>query len=220
MFKVLLVDDQVLFREGLHRVFNDWSDFDVIGEASNGMEALEFCKLLLPDIALMDIHMPVMNGVEAARRIRKELPSVRVVMLTVSDDEKDLFEAIKNGAQGYILKDTPARRLHSQLKGVMEDDAPLSGPIAAKMLAEFRQMKPDGGSGWDELMGEALEPLTEREVEILKLVAEGQSNTEIAKKLVVTEQTVKKHLHNILQKLQLNNRVQAAVYAVRSGLVK
>jgi two-component system NarL family response regulator len=220
MIKVLLVDDQMLFREGMRRVFSDWNDFEVVGEASNGLEAFKLSKELLPDIVLMDVHMPVMSGVESTRHIRKELASVRVVMLTVSDDEKDLYDAIKNGAQGYILKDTPVRRLHSQLKGVMEDDAPLSGPIAAKMLAEFRQLKPSDSSEWDKLMAAALEPLTEREVDVLKLIAEGLSNMEIADRLVVSEQTVKKHLHNTLQKLQLNNRVQAAVYAIRAGLVK
>lgn len=220
MIKIMLVDDQILFRESLHKLLADWKDFEVVGEASNGLESIKLSKKLLPDIVLMDISMPVMNGVEATRRIHKELPSVRVVMLTVSEDEKDLFEAIKNGAQGYLLKDTPARRLRSQLRSVMEDEAPLSGSIAAKILSEFRQTASSGSSAMSKQINETLETLTAREKGILTLLVEGLSNQEIADKLFVSEQTVKKHLHNTLIKLQLNNRAQAAVYALRAGLVE
>ncbi len=209
---LLLADDHTLFRDGLRELISHWEEFQVVGEAVDGQEAVDLCRERLPDIVLMDIQMPVMNGVEAARRIRKELPSVRVVMLTASEEEKNLYEAIKNGAQGYILKDTPARRLRSQLKGVMEDDAPLSGSIATKILAEFNRQH-----------GEAnvpFEPLAEREIQILQLVAEGLSNEEIGTRLFLSEQTVKKQLSNVLQKLHLNNRVQAAVYAVRNGLAE
>jgi DNA-binding NarL/FixJ family response regulator len=219
MIRILLVDDQVLFREGLRKVISDWDDFNVIGETSNGKEALELCRKFLPDIVLMDINMPVMNGVEAAKLIHKELPSVRVVILTVSEDEKDLFDAIKFGAQGYILKDTPARRLRSQIKGVMNNEAPLSGIIAAKLLSEFSHDNRSGRPAKGGVIEASIEPLTERETEILILVAEGHSNLEIAETLVISEQTVKKHMHNVLEKLHFNSRVQAAVYAVRSGLI-
>ncbi len=210
---LLLVDDHILFRDGLRELISHWEEFQVVGEAANGQEAVELCQQRTPDIVLMDVQMPVMNGVEATRRIRKEIPSVRVVMLTVSEDEKDLYEAIRNGARGYILKNTPARRLRSQLRGVMEDDAPLSGSIATKILAEFNRQQAGEANG-------PFEPLTEREIQILQLVAEGLSNEEIGTHLFLSEQTVKKQLSNVMQKLHLNNRVQAAVYAVRKGLTE
>jgi len=209
---LLLADDHTLFRDGLRELISHWEEFQVVGEAANGQEAVEMCRQRLPDIVLMDVQMPVMNGAEATRRIRKELPSVRVVMLTASEKEKDLDEAIKNGAQGYILKDTPARRLHIQLKGVMEDNAPLSGSIATKILAECNHHRAGEPTA-------PFEPLIEREIQILQLVVEGLSNEEIGARLSLSDQTVKKQLSNVLQKLHLTNRVQAAVYAVRKGIV-
>ncbi len=213
---LVLVDDHLLFREGMKELISHWDDFEVVGEASNGLEALALCRELLPDIVLMDISMEVMGGVEAAGRIHQELPSVRVVMLTMSEDAKDLFEAIKGGAQGYVLKNTPARRLRDLLRGVMRGESPLSGAIAAKMLTEFTGQKMQ-----EELpLAARVEPLTDREIKILQLVAEGLSNVEIGEQLFLGEQTVKKHLHHVLEKLHLNNRVQAAVYAIRQGLVE
>lgn len=218
MNKVLLVEDQILFREGIKRVINDWENFTVIGEASNGREALDLCRIRVPDIVLMDISMPVMNGVEATRIIHKEFPLIRIVILTISDDDQYLFDAIKYGAQGYILKDTPPRRLHSQLLGIMEDEVALSGSITTKLVSEFRQADHMKGRYHLEDSNVNIESLTEREAEILHLIMDGHSNQEIAAILVISEPTVKKHLHNILEKLHLNNRVQAAVYAARSGL--
>lgn len=214
MINVLLVDDHDIFRAGLRRIIADWDDFSVIGEATNGLDAYLLCQQYLPDIVLMDINMPVMGGVEATGKIYREFPSIRVVMLTVSDDKKDLFLALKNGAQGYILKNAPVDVLHSQLKGVMENSPALSGPMAEKILYEFRRLNSDHPA----LQNQELSPLTEREIDVLKIVSEGLSDAEIASRLSISELTVKKHLHNILQKLQLNNRVQAAVYAVRSGI--
>jgi DNA-binding NarL/FixJ family response regulator len=212
---LLIVDDHVLFREGLKELISHWHDFIVVGEASNGLEAVEQCQDLLPDIVLMDINMPGMGGVESTRQIRIKSPSVRVIVLTMSSEEKHLFEALKNGAQGYILKDTPVRRLHDSLRGVMNNEVPISGVIAAKLLEEFKE------THWakDLPMAARLEPLTERERYILGLVAEGLSNAEIGERLFLSEQTVKKQLSNVLQKLHLNNRVQLAVYAVREGLL-
>jgi len=213
MNTILLVDDHMLFLEGMRSLIADWEDFDVVGTASNGREAVELCRNLMPDLVLMDINMPELNGLQATEIIGREMPATNVVILTMSEKEKYLFEAIKAGARGYILKDTPVRRLHDQLRGVMRGDAALSGPIAAKMLQEFnRNKKGKKGVGFDQ------EPLTEREVNILQYIVEGLSNQEIADKLVISEQTVKKHLSNILQKLHLNNRVQIAVYALREGL--
>jgi two-component system nitrate/nitrite response regulator NarL len=216
MYTVLLADDHVLFREGLRGLIQHWDDFEVIGEASNGMEAVEMCEKHIPDLILMDITMPELNGLEATRRIKESYPSTHIVILTVSEEEEDLFGAIKNGAQGYVLKNMPARRLHDMLRGVMQGEAPLSGTIASKVLNEFSQQQKGGDRSSDEFV----EPLTDREKEVLCYVAEGLSNKEIAERMYLGEGTVKKYLGNVLDKLQLNNRVQAAVYATQQGLLE
>jgi DNA-binding NarL/FixJ family response regulator len=215
MNRLLIVDDHVLFREGLVHIIAHWEDFEAIGEASNGQEALAFARESLPDLVLMDINMPVMNGIEATRIMAREIPSTHIVMLTVSEDEENLFEALKAGARGYVLKNTPSRRLHDLLRGVMHGETPFSGIMATKILDEFNRTDTKA------LLPKStpIEPLNEREQEILKQVAAGRSNAEIAERLGLAENTVKKYFHNILQKLQLNNRVEAAVYAVREGLV-
>lgn len=214
MYSVLLVDDHVLFREGLRTIITRWDDFEVVAEAENGKQALEFARELLPDIILMDIGMPVMDGLQAAGQILRELPAIRVVILTVSENEDNLFQALKIGAQGFVLKNTPARRLHDQLRGVMRGEAALSGGVAAKVLEEFNRPHVE-----DRVSLEAgVEPLSPREKEVLHLVSEGLSNQEIGEALFLSENTIKKYIRNILDKLQLNNRVQAAVYAVRKGL--
>ncbi len=214
MYTVLLADDHVLFREGLRGLIQHWDDFEVIGEASNGLEAVEMCEQAAPNLILMDITMPVLDGLEATRRIKERHPSTHIVILTVSEDEADLFGAIKNGAQGYVLKNMPARRLHDMLRGVMQGEAPLSGSIASKVLSEFSQHKEGEGKDAKDLV----EPLTDREMEVLRYVSEGLSNKEIAEKLYIGEGTVKKYLGSVLDKLHLNNRVQAAVYATQKGL--
>ena len=217
MINVLIADDHDIFRYGLRRIISDWKEFSVICEATNGVDAYDQCKRYHPDIVLLDVQMPVMNGVDAAGKIYHDFPSIRIVMLTVSDDKNEVFQALKNGAQGYILKNTPIERLYTQLMSVMDDGLPLSSPIASKILAEFRKNKLD--TPISHAIGyENLSPLSERETEVLKLVSTGLSDGAIAKQLTITELTVRKHVHNILQKLQLNNRVQAAVYAVRTGI--
>jgi DNA-binding NarL/FixJ family response regulator len=213
---LLIVDDHILFREGLHNIIGHWNDFEVVGEARNGQEAVELARELLPDIVLMDITMPVLDGLQATRQITGELPSVQVVMLTMSEDEENLFAAIQNGARGYVLKDIPSTGLHKKLNGVLRGEAALSGAMATKILNEFSRIKPEGGAP----LVAGLEPLTSREQQVLELVVQGLSNPGIAEKLCLSENTVKKYLHNILDKLHLNNRVEAAIYAVREGLVK
>ena len=213
---VLLVDDHSLFREGLRELIRHWDEFEVIGEAANGQEAVERCRQRAPDIVLMDIQMPVMDGVEATRLIRQEFPATAVVMLTASVEEEHLFEAISQGARGYVLKDIPARQLRDRLRGVLRGEAPLSGAMASKILQEFSRQRAGGPPG--QVAPQPAEPLTEREIQILRLVAEGLSNQEIGARLFLSEQTVKKGLSSVLQKLHLNNRVQAAAYAVRKGL--
>jgi DNA-binding NarL/FixJ family response regulator len=165
---------------------------------------------------LMDISMPVLDGLQATRQITGELPSVQVVMLTMSEDEENLFAAIQSGARGYVLKDIPSTGLHKKLSGVLRGEAALSGAMATKILNEFSRIKPEGGAP----LVTGLEPLTGREQQVLELVVQGLSNPEIAKELCLSENTVKKYLHNILDKLHLNNRVEAAIYAVKEGLVR
>lgn len=214
MNSILIVDDHILFREGIRGIIGHWDDFEVCGEASNGAEAIKMAHEMLPDIILMDIHMPVMDGLEATRRISGELPSTRIVILTISEDEEDLFKAIQYGAQGYVLKDTPSKRLHDELRKLLQGETPLSGLMATKVLEEFNR-----ATGQHHPSCEQCEPLTEREQQVLELVVNGMSNVEIAEQIFLSENTVKKHLRNILEKLHLNNRVEAAVYAVRRGLV-
>jgi two-component system nitrate/nitrite response regulator NarL len=216
MTSIILVDDHVLFRQGLKGLIRHWDDFEVAGEASNGEEAVELSRALVPDLILMDITMPRMTGLEATRLIGRELPSTRVVVLTVSESNDVLFEAIKCGAFGYVLKDVSSEQLHELLRAVVRGEPGLSGRIAARILEEFtRRDEPIAASN-----GETLDRLSEREGEILTFIAEGLSNRAIAERLFISENTVKKHVRNILQKLHVNNRVQAALYARDTGLVE
>ncbi|MEE4193632.1 MAG: response regulator transcription factor [Anaerolineae bacterium] len=214
MNTILIVDDHILFREGIANIINRWDDFQVIGEASNGQEALEKAHQLLPDVVLMDISMPVMDGIQATIRIKREIPSVKIVILTMSEENDDLFAAIKNGATGYILKDTPSKRLHDQLRGLMRDESPISGVMASKILQEFT-----APTSPEIKTGVTIDTLTARELEILELITRGLTNQEIASKLFLSENTIKKYISNILNKLQVNNRVEAAMLAMRKGLI-
>jgi DNA-binding NarL/FixJ family response regulator len=190
-------------------------DLKVVGEASNGNEGIAAARDLIPDLILMDVNMPICDGLEATRVIKKEMPHVKIVMLSASEDDHDLFEAIKVGAQGYLLKDLEPYQLYDLLQSLSRGETPLSGTMATKILREFS--KPEKS---DDQANDYEEALTDREVDILKLVAEGLTNKEISTNLVISENTVKIHLRNILEKLQLKNRIQAAVYAVRQGMVE
>ncbi len=203
---ILLVDDHALFREGLASLLNARTNFQVVGTAENGEEGLKLARELMPDLVLMDVRMPDGDGIAATRRIKTEMPDARIVMLTMSEDEQDLFQALKNGAQGYLLKNTKPDDLCRYIEGVMEGQAPISGMMAAKMLNEFR--RPEDPAP-DEC---GCEKLTHREWDVLQRVASGLTNREIAAALSISENTVKKHLRNILAKLHLQNRVQAALY--------
>lgn len=214
MNTILIADDHVLFREGIRAIIGHWDDFRVVGEASNGAQAVEMALELKPDIMLMDVHMPVMDGIEATRRLTRELPDTQIVILTVSEDEDDLFRAIKFGAHGYVLKDTPSKRLHDELRRMLHGESPLSGLMVTKILEEISQ--PANSA---QAQADAREPLSEREKEVLCLLAEGLSNSQIAERVHLSENTVKKHLRSILEKLHLNNRIEAAVYAVKEGFV-
>ena len=211
---ILLVDDHVLFRKGLAALISDRADLELVGEAGDGLEAIEAAHRLAPDIILMDVHMPRLSGLEAVQRISAEMPQVRVVMLTISDDDSDLFAAIKAGAFGYLLKNMEPDQLFEMLEGIRRGEAPVAGVLATKILKEFRHPEHTAASAMP-----ASEALTPREMDVLKLVAQGSTNREIAAALFITENTVKIHLRNILEKLHLQNRTQAGAYAVRQGLL-
>ncbi len=211
--RVLLVDDHSLFRKGVAALLANWRDIEVVGEAADGLEGIEQARQLVPDVILMDIGMPRCNGLEAVRVIKQEMPHVHIIMLTVSDDDRNLFAAIKNGADGYLLKTLEPQELYEMLAKVRRGEAPISGVVASKILHEFRSLKQGGTHAVP------AEELTPREIEILEQVVQGATNSEIAATLCITENTVKIHLRNSLEKLHLQNRIQAAVYAVRQGLV-
>lgn len=213
--RILLADDQPLFRRAIATLIGEQDGFVVVGEAENGLEAVEMAHTLQPDIVAMDVEMPVMDGVEATRLIREQLPHVKVVVLTVSEDEGHVFDAIRFGAHGYLLKDLRPEQLYDLLRSVMRGESPVSPAIAGCLLAEIRdgavtRRAPPASQG--------ASTVTRRELEVLQLVADGLSNKEIGARLWITEGTVKNHVHNALEKLQLENRIQAAAYIVRQGL--
>ncbi len=212
--RILLADDHVLFRKGIAAVLAARPDVEIVGEAGDGLEAIERARETVPDVILMDINMPKCSGLEAVKSIKEEMPHVHIIMLTVSDSDHDLFTAIKNGADGYLLKNLEPEQLFKVLEGIRHGESPISGSVAAKILNEFRQQsKPPSPVALPK------NELTPREIEVLDLIVEGKTNKEIATDLSIAEDTVKIHLRNILEKLHLQNRIQAAVYAVRQGLV-
>lgn len=210
--RVLLADDHALFRAGIASLLQLWG-LEVVGQAATGLEAVEEARRLRPDLVLMDIEMPECSGLEATRLIKAELPETRVVMVTVSDDEDDLFEAIKSGAEGYLLKATPEEELNTALTRIAAGQPALSPGLAEKIIDEFARVSRDTPAKSEE------QRLSGREREVLGLVAGGATNREIAAKLVVSENTVEFHMRNILVKLHAANRTQAAAFAIRDGLV-
>lgn len=211
--RIFLVDDHELFRRGVQSLLAGEPGFEVIGEASDGRTAVEAVVREMPDIVLMDLNMPGMGGLEATREILRRLPYVRILVLTVSEDEQDLFEAIKAGAQGYLLKNTDAVRLVEAIRQVHGGQPAISGPLAGKILTEMaRGTTRPPHAGVDELGA--------REREVLQHLARGYSNKEIAAALYISENTVRNHVKNILAKLHLQNRVQAAAYAIREGIAE
>ncbi len=211
--RVLLADDHSLLRKGIASILAEESDIEVVGEASNGQEAIDRATELMPDILLMDVAMPGMGGLEATRQIKERLPYVRIVMLTVSEEHQDLVQAIKYGAQGYLLKKIEPRTLVECLRGMMRGEAPVSPTMAGRLLAEFAEASRPAAQA-----SHPTTAISPREREILSRIAQGRSNKQIGIELDLAQNTVKNHLKNILAKLQLENRVQAAIYAWRHGL--
>ncbi|MEA3374634.1 MAG: response regulator transcription factor [Chloroflexota bacterium] len=213
--RILLADDHVLFRRGVASVLAPHPAFDVVGEASDGLEAVALARETRPDLIVMDIGMPRLDGLEAVRRIKHDMPQVKTLVLTVSDDDADLFEAIKSGAQGYLVKDLKQHQLFDAIDAVSRGEASFSSAVAARILQELQEPARDEAQE-----PEMAEPLTDREREVLELMVQGLSNNEIGEALCIAGGTVKNHVSHILGKLHLQNRVQAAVHAVREGLVR
>ena len=211
--RVLVVDDHALFRHGLMSVLGAAGDLEVVGEARDGNEAIERSAELQPDIVLMDVRMPTVNGIDAARRIRAAQPAVRILMLTESEDEEDLYGAVRAGATGYLLKEVAIDEIADAIRAVATGQALVSPTMTTKLLSEFNALSRRLEEEHDGRR------LTDRELEVLRLIARGMSNKDIGAELVIAENTVRNHVRNILEKLQVRSRVEAAMYAVREKLV-
>ncbi|MGI8538031.1 MAG: response regulator [Mycobacteriales bacterium] len=214
--RVLVVDDHALFRRGLQMVLEQEPDIEVVGEASDGAEAVTSAVETLPDIVLMDVRMPKRGGIDACTAIHETVPSAKIIMLTISDEEADLYEAIKAGAMGYLLKEISIEEVASAIRAVHGGQSLISPSMASKLLTEFATMI----KKTDDRQQVPTPRLTDREMEVLKLVAKGMNNRDLAKHLFISENTVKNHIRNILEKLQLHSRMEAVVYAVREKLLE
>jgi DNA-binding NarL/FixJ family response regulator len=214
--KILIADDQSLFREALKTLLSAYPDLDVVGDASNGEEALRLAFNLKPDIVLMDLRMPLMDGVEATRKIIQLGKNIRIIVLTTFDDDETVFEGIRAGAVGYLLKDVSSEKLTEAIRAAYRGEYFLLPSITAKVISEFSRISKPTIKNLDHFMSD---PLSHREVEILKLVATGASNKEIAEILVISEGTVKNHLSSILSKLGVRDRMQAILKAKELGII-
>jgi two-component system NarL family response regulator len=211
--RVLIADDHALFRRGLVMVLEGEDGIEVVAEAEDGEEAVARAEETAPDVVLMDVRMPKMSGIEATRAIAEVVPSARILMLTVSDEEDDLYEAVKAGATGYLLKEISIEEVANAIRAVITGQSLISPSMASKLLTEFNNLARQASQ-------KVLAPkLTERELQVLKLVAQGLSNREVAEQLFISENTVKNHVRNILEKLHLHSRMEAVVYAVREKLL-
>ena len=214
--RVLVCDDHALFRRGLQMVLEQEPDLELVGEASDGEEVVVRSQELMPDVILMDVRMPKKSGIEAASEIKDLLPHVKILMLTISDEEGDLYEAIKAGASGYLLKEIPIEEVADAIRSVWAGQSRISPSMASKLLSEFAAIS----KASEEKPQMPAPRLTDREMEVLRLVAQGLNNRDIAKVLFISENTVKNHIRNILEKLQLHSRMEAVVYAVREKLLE
>jgi len=214
--RVLVIDDHALFRRGLTLVLEAEEGIEVVGEGEDGEEAIQKAEELAPDVVLMDVRMPKVGGIEATRRIAEAQPATKILMLTVSDEEADLYEAIKAGATGYLLKEISIEEVADAVRAVVQGQTLISPSMASKLIQEFTSL-----ARRSEQRQDVPAPrLTERELEVLKLVAQGMSNRDIAQVLFISENTVKNHVRNILEKLHLHSRMEAVMYAVREKLLE
>ncbi|MGV3530728.1 MAG: response regulator [Chthoniobacteraceae bacterium] len=212
--RILLADDQALFREGLRTLLSIEPSLEVVAEAANGVEAIDAARTHAPDLILMDLRMPILNGVETTRRVLESHPSMRVLVLTTFHEDEEIFEALRAGACGYLLKDTPSRRLVEAIQAAVRGESVIEPTVAAKVVAEFNRLSSLGSP-----TVEAAPPLlSSRELDVIRQVARGRTNKEIASALNVTEGTVKNHLTNIYTRLGVLDRTQAALKARELGL--
>ena len=217
--RVLIADDHALVRRSLETVLQGEQGLELVGQASDGQEAVQIAGEVVPDVVLMDIRMPKITGIEAARQMKEVAPSAKIVMLTISDEEEDLFEAIRAGASGYLLKDIPLDELADSVRAVYGGQSLINPSMAGKLLTEFATLARRDSE--DEPAKHAPAPkLTDREMEVLRLVARGLNNRDIAKELFISENTVKNHVRNILEKLQIHSRMEAVMIAVREKLIE
>ena len=214
IIRILIVDDQALFREGLRTLLSVQPEYEVVAEASNGEEAIQFVGEYKPDIVLMDLRMPVMDGVVATRKLHDDFPAIKVIVLTTFDDDENVFEGLRAGAVGYLLKDVSSHKLFEAINAAAKGEYFLLPSITAKIVSELKRV-----SLPISIPQEIIDPLSGRELEILRLVSEGLSNKEIAEKLVIAEGTVKNHLSSILAKLSARDRMQAVLIARKIGLI-
>ena len=215
--RILIADDHELFRRGLRMVLEDEDDIDVVGEVGDGQTAVDMALEEAPDVMVMDVRMPQLSGIEAAIRIKEALPHTKILMLTISDEEDDLYEAIKAGANGYLLKEISIDEIGNAVRSVYAGQSLISPSMASKLLNEFAAMIKREEEEKEQVPAPKLTP---REMEVLEHVAKGMNNREIAKALFISENTVKNHVRNILEKLHLHSRMEAVVYAVREKLLE
>ena len=211
--RVIIVDDQELFRQGLTMLMAAEPGLEVVGQAGDGATGTELAARVAPDVVLLDVRMPKVSGIEACVAIKESVPASKIIMLTVSDEEADLYEAVKSGASGYLLKDSSIEEVAQAVRVVADGQSLISPSMAVKLIDEFKQMSRPEREHVPGLR------LTERELEVLRLVAQGLNNREIAKQLFISENTVKNHVRNILEKLQLHSRMEAVMYAVKEKLL-
>ncbi|MGG0824156.1 response regulator transcription factor [Paenibacillus turicensis] len=228
--KVLLADDHQLFREGLKRILNMEQDIEVVGECGDGSQVLSSCAMYRPEIVLMDINMPLLNGVDATAQLRQSSPDIKVIILSIHDDESYVFETLRKGATGYLLKDMEAESLINAIRTVAEGNGFIHPKVTGKLIQQLRRMEyvsETGAMAQDHELHEAgvkfvagdNNPLTRREAEVLRLMAEGRSNKVIGEHLFISEKTVKNHVSSILQKMDVDDRTQAVINAIKFGWV-
>lgn len=215
MIKVVIVDDQDILKEGLKMILGNEDDINICGLASNGMEAYDVCKKQIPDVILMDIKMPVMNGVDATKKIKRDFPETKVIVLTTFNDDEFIYDALKYGASGYLLKDASPKEIESAIRTVYNGGALIQPNVARKVIDKFSKMASEKQAI---KLDKRVELLTKREMDICRLLGQGKNNKEIAKELFLSEGTIKNHITNILNKLDLRDRTQLAIFSVKNDL--
>ncbi|SDC37950.1 two component transcriptional regulator, LuxR family [Pelagirhabdus alkalitolerans] len=219
--KIVLIDDHVLFREGVKRILDFEKDFEVVAEGDDGDEVIEIVDKHQPDVVLMDINMPNINGVQATKRLFSKYPDVRVIILSIHDDENYVTHALKSGAQGYLLKEMDSQALIDAIKIVSDGGSYLHPKVTHNLVKEFQRLSTEESGGLQNIeIRKPLHLLTKRECEVLQLLADGKSNRGVSEALFISEKTVKNHVSNILQKMNVNDRTQAVVMAIRNGWVE